>query len=136
MDFKFDSVEEEFRSEVKDFIDKELPWNWREEDLDAEDEVDSIKVMEFKKKLGEQGWLTMAWPTEYGGQSATHMRQVVFNEEMAYRGIPAGDAGVRMVGPILMLYGTDEQKEQFLPKIANAEINCSQANSEPHYSSN
>ena len=52
MDFKFDSVEEEFRSEVKDFIDKELPWNWREEDLDAEDEVDSIKVMEFKKKLG------------------------------------------------------------------------------------
>ena len=131
MDFKFDSVEEEFRSEVKDFIDKELPWNWREEDLDAEDEVDSIKVMEFKKKLGEQGWLTMAWPTEYGGQSATHMRQVVFNEEMAYRGIPAGDAGVRMVGPILMLYGTDEQKEQFLPKIANAEINWSQGYSEP-----
>ena len=68
MDFKFDSVEEEFRSEVKDFIDKELPWNWREEDLDAEDEVDSIKVMEFKKNLGEQGWLTMEWPTEYGGQ--------------------------------------------------------------------
>ena len=108
MDFKFDNVEEEFRSEVKEFIEKELPWDWRKEDLDAEDEVDSIKVMEFKKKLGEQGWLTMAWPTEYGGQSATHMRQVVFNEEMAYRGIPAGDAGVRMVGPILMLYGTDE----------------------------
>ena len=131
MDFKFDTVEEEFRSEVGEFIDKELPWNWREEDLDAEDEVDSIKVMEFKKKLGEQGWLTMAWPTEYGGQSATHMRQVVFNEEMAYRGIPAGDAGVRMVGPILMLYGTDEQKKQFLPKIASAEINWSQGYSEP-----
>ena len=131
MDFKFDTVEEEFRSEGRQFIDKELPWNWREEDLDAEDEVDSIKVMEFKKKLGEQGWLTMAWPTVYGGQSATHMRQVVFNEEMAYRGIPAGDAGVRMVGPILMLYGTDEQKKQFLPKIANAEINWSQGYSEP-----
>ena len=73
----------------------------------------------------------MAWPEEYGGQSASHMRQVVFNEEMAYRGIPAGDAGIRMVGPILMLYGTEEQKKEFLPKIAGAEINWSQGYSEP-----
>ena len=115
MDFKFETVDENFRSEIKDFVDAELPWNWREEDLDPEDAKDSILVREFKRKLGDQGWLTMAWPKEYGGQAASHMRQVVFNEEMAYRGISAGDAGIRMVGPILMLYGTDEQKEQFLP---------------------
>ena len=131
MDFKFEQVEEEFRSEVQDFIEQELPWNWKEESLDAEDPIDQVKVMEFKKKLGEKGWLTMAWPEEYGGQAATHMRQVVFNEEMAYRGIPSGDSGIQMVGPILMLYGTEDQKKQFLPKIANAEINWSQGYSEP-----
>ena len=61
MDFKFEQVEEEFRSEVQDFIEQELPWNWKEESLDAEDPIDQVKVMEFKKKLGEKGWLTMAW---------------------------------------------------------------------------
>ena len=131
MDFKFENEDEKFREEVIDFIDKELPWNWRELDLDAEDDDDKILVRQFKKKLGEKGWLTMAWPEEYGGQAASHMRQVVFNEEMAYRGIPVGDAGIRMVGPILMLYGTDEQKKQFLPQIAGAEINWSQGYSEP-----
>ena len=131
MDFRFESVDEDFRSEIVNFVDEELPWQWSQEDLDPEDEKDSILVRQFKKQLGEKGWLTMAWPEEYGGQSASHMRQVVFNEEMAYRGIPAGDAGIRMVGPILMLYGTDEQKREFLPKIAGAEINWSQGYSEP-----
>ena len=131
MDFKFENEDEKFREEVIDFIDKELPWDWRNLDLDAEDDDDKILVRQFKKKLGEKGWLTMAWPEEYGGQAASQMRQVVFNEEMAYRGIPVGDAGIRMVGPILMLYGTDEQKKQFLPQIAGAEINWSQGYSEP-----
>ena len=131
MDFKFENEDEKFREEVIDFIDKELPWDWRNLDLDAEDDDDKILVRQFKKKLGEKGWLTMAWPEEYGGQAASHMRQVVFNEEMAYRGIPVGDAGIRMVGPILMLYGTDDQKKQFLPQIAGAEINWSQGYSEP-----
>ena len=131
MDFRFESVDEDFRSEIVNFVDKELPWKWSQEDLDPEDEKDSILVRQFKKQLGEKGWLTMAWPEEYGGQAASHMRQVVFNEEMAYRGIPAGAAGIRMVGPILMLYGTDDQKREFLPKIAGAEINWSQGYSEP-----
>ena len=131
MDFKFENEDEKFREEVIDFIDKELPWDWRNLDLDAEDDDDKILGRQFKKKLGEKGWLTMAWPEEYGGQAASHMRQVVFNEEMAYRGIPVGDAGIRMVGPILMLYGTDEQKKQFLPQIAGAEINWSQGYSDP-----
>ena len=131
MEFKFEKIDEDFRTEVIKFVDSELPWDWRKCDLDPEDEKDSVLVGQFKSKLAEKGWLTMAWPEEYGGQAASHMRQVVFNEEMAYRGISAGDAGVRMVGPILMLYGTDDQKNDFLPKIARAEINWSQGYSEP-----
>ena len=131
MDFQFDHSDREFRSEIADFVDNELPWNWKEYDLDPDDEDTYDLVYTFRKKLSKKGWLTMAWPEEYGGQSASHIRQLVFNEEMAYRGIPAGDPGVRMVGPILMLYGTEEQKQEFLPKIANAEINWSQGYSEP-----
>ena len=131
MDFKLAIEDEEFRAEVGEFVESQLPWNWRERAVDAEEPEDAILVHEFKKKLADRGWLTMAWPEEYGGQAAPHLRQMIFNEEMAYRGVPAGDPGVRMVGPILMLYGTDEQKEYFLPRIAQAEIDWAQGYSEP-----
>ena len=131
MDFRFSSDDDAFRQEVGDFVESELPWDWRERAVDAEEPGDSGLVREFKRKLAGNGWLTMAWPEEYGGQAAPHIRQMIFNEEMAYRGVPAGDSGVRMVGPILMLYGTEEQKQYFLPRIAQADIDWSQGYSEP-----
>lgn len=131
MEFRFNQEDEDFRKEVSNFVEKELPWDWRNRTVDAEEPEYSGIVQDFKKKLASNGWLTMAWPEEYGGQSATHMRQMIFNEEMAYRGVPAGDAGVRMVGPIIMLYGTEEQKQQFLPRIAQADIDWAQGYSEP-----
>ena len=131
MDFKFSKEDELFRQEVADFVEKELPWDWRKEKIDSEDPKDRPKVTEFKKKLAKKGWLTMAWPKEYGGQAAPHIQQLIFNEEMAYRGIPAIDAGISQVGPIIMLFGTDEQKKYFLPKISNAEIDWTQGYSEP-----
>ena len=131
MDFSFTREDEAFREEVASFVERELPWDWRERSVDPEEPEDAILVKQFKKKLSENGWLTMAWPQEYGGQAAPHIKQVVFNEEMAYRGVPAGDAGVRMVGPILMLYGTEEQKRYFLPRIGQADIDWAQGYSEP-----
>ena len=131
MDFKLSEQDEAFRSQVANFVDDELPWNWRDRTIDAEEPSDAPLVKQFRRKLADKGWLTMAWPEEYGGRDAPHIRQMIFNEEMAYRGVPATDAGIRMVGPILMLYGTDEQKQQFLPKIANADIDWAQGYSEP-----
>ena len=131
MDFRFSEADEAFRSELWDFVDRELPWDWRSRAVDPEEPEDAVLVMEFKKKLAAKGWLTMAWPEEYGGQAAPHVRQVVFNEEMAYRAVPATDNGVRMVAPILMLYGTEDQKRSFLPRIAQADIVWSQGYSEP-----
>ncbi len=131
MDFKLNKEDERFRSEVAAFVNQELPWDWRNRSLDPDEPEDAVLVKEFKKKLAGQGWLTMAWPEEYGGSSASHVKQMILNEEMAYRGVPAGDAGTRMVGPILMLYGTDEQKQEFLPKIAGADIDWAQGYSEP-----
>jgi alkylation response protein AidB-like acyl-CoA dehydrogenase len=62
----------------------------------------------------------MAWPKEYGGGGASHMRQLVYNEEMAYNGAPSMNMGIAWVGPSLMLYGTEEQKKKFIPGITSA----------------
>ena len=85
----------------------------------------------FIKKLAERGWLTLAWPKEWGGQGASHMMQLVYNEEIAYHDAPAIDLGTDRVGPTIMLYGTEEQKQRFLPPIVRAEVVWCQGFSEP-----
>ena len=131
MDFRFSEEDQSFREEVATFTDSELPWDWRDRSVDSEEPDEGVLVNQFRKKLADKGWLTMAWPMEYGGQAAPHIRQVIFSEEMAYRGVPALDPGIRMVGPILMLHGSEDQKSALLPRIANADITWAQGYSEP-----
>jgi 3-oxocholest-4-en-26-oyl-CoA dehydrogenase alpha subunit len=73
----------------------------------------------------------MVWPQEWGGEGAGHMKQLVYNEEMAFYDAPANDLGVDRVGPTIMLYGTDEQKQRFLPPIVKGEAVWCQGFSEP-----
>jgi len=126
MRFSYDQDVEAFRQEVKDFIAAELPPE--EERLGGGEEggfknvqAEYDYVMGFQKKLAAKNWLAMAWPQEYGGGGASHMRQLVYNEEMAYNGAPSMNMGIAWVGPSLMLYGTEEQKKQFIPRITNAD---------------
>jgi 3-oxocholest-4-en-26-oyl-CoA dehydrogenase alpha subunit len=117
MEFRFTTEEEAFRQQVRGFIRSELP-----------------RVREgesFAKKLAAKGWLTMSWPTEYGGQNAGHMKQLVYNEEMSYNRAPGQTMGTDRVGPTIILFGTDEQKAEFLPRIARDEITWCQGFSEP-----
>ena len=93
MDFQFSESDERFREEIAGFVESDLPWDWRTRSVDAEEPADAVLVKEFKKKLADRGWLTLAWPEEYGGQAAPHISQMIFNEEMAYRGVPAADPG-------------------------------------------
>jgi len=125
MDFRFTDEEESFRSEVKSFLAEELKPGWSDH-FDSESEmgvaVQGEFAKTFNKKLAERGWLAIAWPKKYGGMEASVMQQVIYNEEMAYAGAPVGfNMGVAWVGPSLMLYGTDEQKSEFIPKITNLE---------------
>src|SRR3972149_4133995 len=125
MDFRFTTEEEAFRAEVKDFLKKELPSGW-DEQFDTESEMGMAAQGDFAKsfnrKLAERHWLALPWPVEYGGLGATGMQQGIYNEEMADTGGPPGfNMGVAWVGPSLMLYGTPEQKAEFLPKITNLE---------------
>ena len=135
MDFTFTEQELAFRQEIRDFIKQELPKDWvgatyYEDEL----EEDDLWVMNRKmaRKLGEKGWLAMAWPREYGGQERTHIEQCIFREEMAYNRAPGNDfVGPAMAGPIILAFGTPEQKKQHLPPIARGEMFWCQLFSEP-----
>jgi alkylation response protein AidB-like acyl-CoA dehydrogenase len=117
MRFRFSPEDEAFRREVRAFIEAELP---------------KVRQGEsFTKKLVQKGWLTMSWPREYGGQEANHIRQLVYNEEMSYNRAPGTTMGIDRVGPTIILFGTEEQKQEFLPRIAKDEITWCQGFSEP-----
>ena len=135
MDFRFTDEEENFRTEVKEFLRKELPSGW-DEQFDAESEMGMVAqgdfAKQFQKKLADRRWLALPWPKEYGGLKASVMTQMIYNEEMSYAGAPTGfNMGVAWVGPSLMIYGTDEQKKRFLPRITNLEDTWCTLYSEP-----
>ena len=126
MEFEFTKEEEQFRQDLREFLKSELPSDW------AGGEDDWQFTLDMRKKLAEKGWLTMAWPEEYGGQGASHMMQLIFAEEMAYYRAPGRDQfGTKMLAPTLMIHGTEEQKREYLQPIARGEVQWCQGYSEP-----
>ena len=124
MDFRFTPDEVTFREEVRAFLRQELPADWEGAGAYGEEGGESTRELgrRVTQKLVERKWLAMAWPKEYGGLDAPHMQQLIYNEEMAYHGSPGGGGmGVAWVGPAIMLYGTEQQKQQYLPPITSGE---------------
>ena len=131
MDFRFSAEDEAFGQELREFLRQELPPDW-EGGGRWPDEADWEFTRQMRKKLAQRGWLTMQWPEEYGGQGASPVRFTILNEEMSYNRAPGRDIfGTRMLAPILMIYGTDEQKKTFLLPVANGEVQWCQGYSEP-----
>ena len=133
MDFRFTDEENSFRDELRTWLRQELPEGWTGAVDDDEDNDPTWELtLEVRKKLAQKGWLTMAWPTEYGGQNASHMMQVIFSEEMSYNRAPGRDIfGTRMLAPTLMIHGTEDQKREYLPPVARGEVQWCQGYSEP-----
>ena len=130
MDFEFSNEELSFRNELSAWLKDELANRPQEGEGDADAEW--AFGLEMRKKLADKGWLTMAWPEEYGGQGVSHMMQVVFAEEMSYTRAPGRDVfGTRMMAPTLMIHGTEEQKREFLPPVSKGEVQWCQGYSEP-----
>ncbi len=130
MEFVFTPEQEAFRGKVRGFIKE----NWTPPPASARNGDDTSNAAErgYEKRLAGNGWLTMAWPKEYGGLAASHMEQVIFREESAYAGAPGGGGqGISMVGPCLMVHGSEEQRREHLPKIANSDVHWGQGFSEP-----
>lgn len=125
MDIKFTQREEDFRQEIRDFLRETLPEDWDplgQVGQSADERQDFTRHM--TQALADKGWLTLAWPEEYGGQARPIMEQVIYSEEMSYKNVPGTELGtgaISWVGPVLMLAGTDEQKAEHLPPIARGE---------------
>jgi 3-oxocholest-4-en-26-oyl-CoA dehydrogenase alpha subunit len=131
MEFKFTAEHEALRTEVREFLRGNLPSgpgparptsqeNWSEQ-------------MDFIKKLAQRKWVAPAWPQEYGGLGWSHIKQMIFSEEISYAGAPDGGRvfNVGMIGPTLIVHGSDAQKREHLPRITSGDVVWCQGYSEP-----
>src|SRR5262249_27816240 len=115
-----------FRKEVRAWLKKHVP-AWRKDRSGDALEYDDPKriqpAKERQRPLYQAGFVAMGWPKEYGGRGADVMHQTIVNEELVRAGAPTliGMMGIQMVGPTLILHGTEEQKRQYLPKILTGE---------------
>ncbi len=132
MDFRFTPEEEAFRQELRGWLRENVPPDWEGVFLE-EGEEDWKLGRAFVKKLSQKGWVAPAWPKEYGGMEASTALQLVYNEEMGYNRAPIGSIlqAVGIIGPAILFFGTDEQKNQHLPPITAGETVWSQGFSEP-----
>ncbi len=123
MDLNFTPKQEEFRQEIREFLKQELtPDFWAR--LSEESDDDSKVSLEFSKKLGEKGWIGLAWPKEYGGRDLGYIERLIYEEEMTLARAPIGHHHVaeRQMGPSIIRFGTEEQRSGFLPQIARGEM--------------
>ncbi len=135
MEFEFNSEQEAWRGEIRSWIRDEFgaDWNGAEFDLDEEGADEAWEFSKgVRKILAEKGWTAPAWPKEHGGMGLSFVEQAIFNEELAYNRVPGPDLiSVGYVGPTLLAYGTDEQKESFLDDIVSSRASWCQGYSEP-----
>ena len=132
MDFRLTPQQAAFRDEVRAFLRETLP-HVPEDDLGEEGLGIGGWSPWFSKRLAERGWIALPWPKEYGGLGLAHIEQAIFNEEIAYHRAPAAAhrRGVFYVGPILIRYGTEEQRRVFLRQITAGGAFFCQGFSEP-----
>ena len=137
MDYKLTEEELALKKTYDDFFREEMkkvPLDYLRGGVQALFREEGWKFSRYmRKKLVEKGWYVRHWPKEYGGEDATLNEQMIFNESMAYYGVPGIDGfGVGMFGPTLMLYATEEQKKRLLVPIAKGEVQYCQGCSEPN----
>jgi len=99
--------------------------------LQGSDYGDGEACKKVVRQLGQDGWLVLSWPEEYGGRNAPLIEQLIFLDEAATAGVPVPFLTLNTVGPTIMQYGTAEQKAFYLPRIASGDLHFSIGYSEP-----
>ena len=127
MDFRFSEDEEAFRQEVRQWLRDEIPQRWIELDPGIWEETEESWALArgFQRRLGEKGWLAPAFPREYGGLELSHMKRLVLAEELAYNRAPVSvevEITVNWVAPSIMLFGSEQQKKDYVTRIARGEM--------------
>lgn len=131
MNFEYPAEAETFRAELRQFMKDEIPSWWTY--ILADEERNYAFSREFCKKLAAKGWLIMSWPEEYGGGGGDVWKENVLREEMWAVGEPRGQQyqSINFIGPMIILFGNDAQKERFLKPMTTGEANWCQAFTEP-----
>lgn len=133
MDLDFSPEDLAFRDEVRAFIAEAFDDDMRAKLAQSKNNhLDKEAQIRWLKRLSAKGWLAPDWPVEYGGTGWSLGKKYVFDMEMALAGAPAtSNMGLRMCAPVVMAFGTPEQKQQHLPKILSADVWWCQGYSEP-----
>jgi alkylation response protein AidB-like acyl-CoA dehydrogenase len=136
MDFSFSEADEAFRDEAKTWLAEHLAGEFAAlgavANLGAGAELDTLRAWE--QELASGGWIGMGWPSEYGGRDLPLTQELIFHEEYVRAGGPQRISffGEELLGPTLMMFGTEAQKQRFLPPILKASEFWCQGFSEPN----
>jgi len=129
MDLTFTPAEEAFRAEARAWLEANVPTG-----LPSGDTAEGFALhLEWEKKLFEARWAVVSWPTEYGGRGASLWEWLIFEEEYYRAGGPqrVTQNGIFLLAPTIFEFGTQEQKDRFLPRMAAADDLWAQGWSEP-----
>jgi alkylation response protein AidB-like acyl-CoA dehydrogenase len=139
MEIEYTEAEQAFRQELRGWLAENVPDEWdRRNQSTLEDPGEHERLLrDWERTLHEGGWAGLDWPEEYGGQDATLMEQVIFEQEMARARAPPhiNFIGLGWVGPTIIQEGTEAQKERFLEPILTGEEVWCQGFSEPAHGS-
>ncbi|MFT6155623.1 MAG: alkylation response protein AidB-like acyl-CoA dehydrogenase [Neolewinella sp.] len=133
MEFNWNDEQLAFRAAVHSFIKSNLPENWEHIAHGPASKEQTVFAKQFCGALAEAGLLVPHWPTEWGGQDADPWKAFILAEEMWMAGEPRGGQymNVNWIGPTLMLFGSPEQQQQYIPPMARGETLWCQGFSEP-----
>src|SRR5687768_15837684 len=132
MDMSFTPEQEAFRNEVREWIQSAMPPHIRAK-AEVDGNFDAKETKEWQQILHNKGWVAPHWPKEYGGTGWDTARRFIFSEEIELSGAPQlSPFGLSMVGPLIIQFGNEKQKQRFLPKILSAEEVWCQGYSEPN----
>ncbi|MDJ0794450.1 MAG: acyl-CoA dehydrogenase family protein [Woeseiaceae bacterium] len=131
MHVTFSETELAFQEEVRAFFRDEYPDDIRAQ-VDAGEHLSPEDQVRWQKILHARGWAGINWPVEYGGTGWTPVQKYIYAREEGYANAPLMiPFGVNMVGPVIYTFGSDEQKQRFLPDILASNVWWCQGYSEP-----
>ncbi|HYB99858.1 MAG TPA: acyl-CoA dehydrogenase family protein [Candidatus Limnocylindrales bacterium] len=132
MDMSYTPEQIAFRDEVRAWIKQAMPEHIRHK-AEAGGHFEHEEIMEWHRILHKKGWVAPHWPKEVGGPGWDVAQRHIFSEEMVRANAPSlSPFGLTMVGPLIIQFGTEEQKKRFLPKILSGEEVWCQGYSEPN----
>ena len=118
MELELTAEQRELKDELRDYFVRLV------DEVEGSQQEESTYT-HYIRRMGEDGWLGLGWPVEYGGQARGPIDQMIFVEESHWAGVPLPLLTLNSVGPTLMALGTDEQKRRILPGILQGKVHFS-----------